>query len=693
VRSKSVVNSVFKSVFINVVKVYNRCAFFLGVVFCVFRSFFFYFSWFLRYDFLPFCMQFEDFSRLILASLRLPQVTDDSCFEIGSFDARGVGEAVIPAMDSWVKVVDRRLDILGREQARWVEKYNIDAGQTMEKYRFPYIQAMQERMFTFKEYQLVFSEKVKESYIPAFRVFEQLMIENEQQRGFYIAMHEPHVQDYIHEISTSASQVSTFFEKKIVTRIPKSALKRHLYLIAKSGSGKSELLKTIFYHLQKESQDKQQHSQVVMEPHGDLVEEILRFHLNREKKERMIYIDVQLDPHNKRIPIINPFDMMQLETTQDVDIFTQQLVNAFEELSEDTKFTDRMKGVMRACISVLLMRKGSTLLDLLDFMLDREDLIALGKHSYNVVYRKLFRELFTTGDFDNTKKAIYSKIYTLLSSGSFADVVLGEKSTIDLEGAINSGKIILLNLSQSKLGDDGSPALGCFVMALLRTISLKRANIPKHLRKPTYVFIDEAQNYLSKSLNTILAECRKYGLHLIISHQHLGQILNKELKESLLANSMIKIVGETNHASFQTMGKEMNYPVDHLNAMKKYHFTIKIEDREAFEFSSPSKLLFDSKKPSKYYLTDKELKGFKGWLLYDSGYYVPRRGESSRLESYDLPTYNPETDVNGDGWIVTNRADNKHSNTDEGHWQKNGSENSYEGQKRKSEAPKPKFGL
>lgn len=559
----------------------------------------------------------NDFIALLLTQMELPQKDRDSNFHVGSFEVGTVGEAIIPAMESWVRIIDRKLD-------------------KAERFSKTYIQLMEQRVCTLEEYQLLFSEKIKEDLFPAFRVFEYFMIENEQQRGFYIATRTPDVETYIQEIQQSKSKVRLFFSQKVVARIPKEEIKRHLYCVAKSGSGKTELLKTIFYDLQKSSQEKRQLSQVLLEPHGDFCEEVLRFHLNADKgekgnskrennsnKERIVYLNPYLDKKQSRVPIINPLDMLPMSSNQDVDTLSQQIVNAFEELSDDTSFTDRMRGLLRACISVLLLRPNSTFLDLLDFMQNRSDLIELGKQSENVVYRRLFSHAFTSGEYENTKKAVYSKVYTLLSTSGFANVVLG-KSTINLQEAVDSGKIVIVNLSKGDLGDDASKALGCFVMALLRAITFKRASVPKHLRKPTYLFIDEAQNYVSKSMEVILSESRKYGLHLLISHQFNSQIENRKLKESLLTNSAVKLVGETNDSSFSTMSKEMYIEVDKLKAMKKYHFAVKVGHRDAFVMKTPDHLLFNASKPSSFYMNDSTFKDFKSWMLLESGYYQPR---------------------------------------------------------------------
>ena len=592
-------------------------------------------------------MQGHEFHQILAAHMGLQLHADKNSLLLGAWQG---GEASLPAieaaMQAWTSFIDSHL-------------HKAERGSAL------YIQLMAMRGCSFREWLLLFSTQLSAREYRTLPVFEYFLIQDSKDRDLYLLNKETDVHSYLEAIRASTSPVATFFSTELPYHITLPDLKRHLHFVAKSGSGKTEVLKTLFYSLQAISHKKRQHSLVLIEPHGEFAGQAARFDLNASARERLVYIDPYLDKSQERVPILNPFDMLPLRNEQDIDTLTQQLVIAFGEISADTDFSDRMKGILRATIGTLLRRPGSTFVDLMRFMQNDPELIALGKQSPNAIHRELFAQAFTSGEYENTKKAIYSKLYGLLSTAGFAKVMIGQ-STINLQEAMDSGKIIIINLSKGELGDEASQALGCFIIALLRAITFKRAQIPEHHRKPCFLFIDEMQNYVSQSMDVILSESRKYGLHLILVHQYLTQVESKRLKDAILANTAIKIVGETNEASIKAMAVEMRTESAQIRDLPKYHFVIKTGSREAMTIRSSSHLLFDAYSPSSYYQTHASFSLQKERLLFDSGYYA--------VQSQDLVP---------DAWAAHNApAENRfHSSKKQ------------DASPQQMTAPKPKFSL
>ena len=548
-------------------------------------------------------MQGHEFHQILAAHMGLQLHADKDSLLLGAWQG---SEASLPAieaaMQAWTSFIDSHL-------------HKAERGSAL------YIQLMAMRGCSFREWLLLFSTQLSAREYRTLPVFEYFLIQDSKDRDLYLLNKETDVHSYLEAIRASTSPVATFFSTELPYHITLPDLKRHLHFVAKSGSGKTEVLKTLFYSLQAISHKKRQHSLVLIEPHGEFASQAARFDLNASARDRLVYIDPYLDKSQERVPILNPFDMLPLHNEQDVDTLTQQLVIAFGEISEDTDFSDRMKGILRATIATLLRREGSSFLDLMRFMQNDPDLLALGQASPNPIHRELFRHAFSSGEYENTKKAIYSKLYGLLSTAGFARVMLG-KSTINLQEAMDSGKVIIINLSKGELGDEASKALGCFIIALLRAITFRRAQVPEHRRKPCFLFIDEMQNYVSQSMDVILSESRKYGLHLVLAHQYLTQVENKRLKDAILANTAIKIIGETNETTIKAMATEMRADAVQIRSMPKYHFMVKAGSREPLTIRSSPHLLFDPYKPSTYYQSTESLHKQKERLLFDSGYYA-----------------------------------------------------------------------
>jgi hypothetical protein len=179
--------------------------------------------------------------------------------------------------------------------------------------------------------------------------------------------------------------------------MPERDRQRHTYVLGKSGSGKSELLKLLVYgYLRKPGSA----TVVVIDPHGDLAEEIARFKEHR-KSDRLIYIDPYLDGSGGRMPTLNPFELRDTGP-QAIDIAAQSMLEAFKQILHNTALTLQMEALLIPCVSVLLNRRGSTLLDLQRFMNDQRngDLVRLGARFDNPAQRLFFRDRFYAKTFD-----------------------------------------------------------------------------------------------------------------------------------------------------------------------------------------------------------------------------------------------------------------------------------------------------
>jgi len=320
-----------------------------------------------------------------------------------------------------------------------------------------------------------------------------------------------------------------------------------------------------------------------------LAEEVLRFHLNtspqksrQSNQDRIIYIDPYADNH--QIPIINPLELPRQITNDEekeamIDLLSQELARIFQEMITGTTLSLQMEALLVPCIAVLL-RKGNSDLSELQRMMDDElnhDLVQLGQQSLHPRHQEFFKTAFQNNStYRLTKQSIYTKLQSLLNSQIFYHLTTG-KSTVNLEEAISSGKIVIFNLAQGKMGTEVSQLFGRLIIAMLQSIVLRRVYQPKTKRKPTFLFIDEAQNYLlATSIERMLAESRKYGLHLVLANQNIAQIESKKLKETLLSNTHVKFVGANSPTTLQKMAKEIGVKVKDFEGLKAYAFYLRI---------------------------------------------------------------------------------------------------------------------
>jgi len=313
--------------------------------------------------------------------------------------------------------------------------------------------------------------------------------------------------------------ITHFFFRPITAFLPFDAFKRHAYILGGSGSGKSELIKLIMHHIIT-AKSAQKYGAVVIDPHGDLAEEIARFK-ECENNDRIVFFDPQSSKY--ATPALDIFRLPDEEEST-VDIVAGNIADALQEIIADANLSAQMRALLIPCISVLLRRPGSSLSDLQRFMLEDEnaDLVALGCKSPNAGQAQFFRTKFDTKTYATTKASIYTRLQTLLNSTAFRRM-LNPKATLDLEAELNSGKIVIFSLSKPAIGDDVSGALGRFIVAQIKNIGFRRQTLPKAQRVPTFVFIDECQNYIGESIEITLTELRKYGIYMVLANQVLGQ--------------------------------------------------------------------------------------------------------------------------------------------------------------------------
>lgn len=468
-------------------------------------------------------------------------------------------------------------------------------------------QLIAKRGFTYDEYLWLFDGGLDENRYHHYPIFNFLKIITDVQRRYYTARYEASKEDYVKLLQRSnIPQIQVFF-RKVAATIPVSDLKMHCYISGMTGSGKSVFAKNLFYRLQKDTS----HSLVLIDPHGDLALDIKRFHLN-EDHDRVVYIDPSLD--DTMTPVINPLQLRD-RSEKNIEVVTNQLMTVIEDtMPRGAKFTAQMATILSPCISVLLRKGNATFEDLQRFMNDETngELVEIGKKSPLTTERKFFTNLFELGKYKVSKESIATRIQQLVNIQSFYQLTCG-KSTIDLERCVNNGKIIIVNLSKAHMDERIVPVFGRFIMAMLLGYAFKRGRTNTY-RKPTFVFIDECQNFISRNIQTVLDEARKFGLHLVLINQFIDQITDIEIKKAIKSNTNIKIFGKNHFEHFKYFGRSLQIPEEEFAKIKKYHFYIKSGDKKAVMIPSSNEL-----ESGKYRLTDNQEKSLDSYLL--SKYY------------------------------------------------------------------------
>ena len=396
--------------------------------------------------------------------------------------------------------------------------------------------------------------------------------------------------------SSTNSQEATFPD--FPAYVTEDARRLHTYITGGTGSGKSELMKVLIHEYIKRPD---YGSVVIIDPHGPLARQVARFkEFAGSGADRLVYIDPALS--YDQAATINPFYVKPVEDRREyqwlVDTTAQEIGKIIAEIvAPDTGgLTGQMKTLLMPCISTVIYA-GKTLADLQRFMIKEtnEDLVRRGLKSPNRGHRLFFQSMFHDSSYAKTKSSIATRIMGLLSTEAFYDLTIGSAhSTFEFAQALNSKKVIVFNLSRGQMGPEASSAFGRFVIAMLQSFALKR---DRELEKgqtpvPVHVFVDECQLYITESIEAILSEARKYGVHLTLAQQIAGQNMSPQLTRMVLGNTAIKLVGKNGEATLNTMSKEIRADLDDLRALRgKGHFFLKAGDSLAYPIQAPAHLL------------------------------------------------------------------------------------------------------
>jgi hypothetical protein len=365
---------------------------------------------------------------------------------------------------------------------------------------------------------------------------------------------------------------SVFHGQRMHCGIRTDDRRRHVYIIGKTGMGKSTLLENMIF-----ADIISGKGIGVIDPHGDLIEAILRFTPKNRSNDVVLF-----DPADRDYPI--SFNMLEAPDPNQRPLVASGLMSVFTKLWPEA-FSGRMEHILRNTLLALLENEGSSMLGILRMFGDDAFRDKIVSHVTDPVV-KSFWETEYAGWSDKYRTeavaAIQNKIGQLLTTPLIRNIVGQVKSTLDIRHAMDTGKIVLVNLSKGKLGEDTSAFLGSMLVTKFQIDAMSRADIPEKDRKDFYLYVDEFQNFATKSFATILSEARKYRLSLTMAHQYVGQLTigqnDTSLRDAVFGNvgSMVSFqVGSDDAEDLSLQFEEMVSPKDILS-LPKYHAYIRL---------------------------------------------------------------------------------------------------------------------
>lgn len=311
--------------------------------------------------------------------------------------------------------------------------------------------------------------------------------------------------------------------------IQKFDRQRHFYIIGKTGTGKSEFLKSMIF------QDIRNGEGVaVIDPHGDLIEDTLKMIPPKRAEDVILF-----DPSDLERPM--GFNMLEADTEQQKHFAVNSLIGLMYKLFDPNKtgiVGPRFEHAVRNAMLTVMYEKGSTLIEVMRVLTDQNYVQEiLPKVEDPIIRRYWTDQIAQTSDFHKSEVLDYitSKFGRFVTNKMIRNIIGQSESSFNFRKVMDEQKILLINLSKGTIGEENSNFLGLILVPKILVAAMSRQDMASDLRKDFYLYVDEFQNFATPDFAQILSEARKYKLNLIVANQFIGQ-MDEEIKNAIFGN-------------------------------------------------------------------------------------------------------------------------------------------------------------
>lgn len=345
---------------------------------------------------------------------------------------------------------------------------------------------------------------------------------------------------------------------------------RHMYIIGKTGTGKSEFLKQMI--LQDINEGK---GLCFMDPHGDAVEQILEM-IPPNRAEDVIYFN----PSDTERPV--GLNLLEANTEDQKHFAATAVINMMYKLFDPYKtgiVGPRFEHAVRNAMLTAMSEKETSFVEVMRILTDSRFVQELLPKVQDPIVRRYWTDqIAQTSDFHKSEVLDYitSKFGRFVTNKLVRNIIGQSKSSFDLREVMDTGKILLINLSKGTLGEENSNFLGLILVPRVLMAAMSRADVPIEARRDFYLYVDEFQNFATPDFAVILSEARKYRLGLCVANQFIGQV-EEEVKNAVFGNvgSIVAFRVGVTDASYLAHEFAPVFTEDDLLNVERYHAYMK----------------------------------------------------------------------------------------------------------------------
>lgn len=318
---------------------------------------------------------------------------------------------------------------------------------------------------------------------------------------------------------------TTFRRGDVKFGLKRADRKRHLYIIGKSGVGKTFLLQLLtlsdIYH---------NHGFAVVDPHGDYAQDVMKY-IPEHRVDDVVYFN----PADLEHPIsFNPMENSDPNMRASI---ASEIVGVLKKMFADS-WGPRLEHILRFTLLALLETPDATMLGITRMLTDKGYRKQVVNSVTDPVVKAFWVNEFASWNDKFASEAVapvLNKVGAFTANPLIRNVLGQVRSSFDIRQIMDQGKILIVDLSRGRLGEDNASILGALVITKIQLAAMSRANIAMDERRAFYLYVDEFQNFATESFAVILSEARKYGLFLTVANQYVGQ-MPEEVREAVFGN-------------------------------------------------------------------------------------------------------------------------------------------------------------
>jgi hypothetical protein len=345
---------------------------------------------------------------------------------------------------------------------------------------------------------------------------------------------------------------------------------RHMYLIGKTGTGKSKLLEEWILQDMRDGK-----GLCFIDPHGDAVEELLQM-VPPERAEDVIYFN----PFDTERPM--GLNLLEAKTEDQKHFATTSVINMMYKLFDPYKtgiVGPRFEHAVRNAMLTVMSEEGSTFIEVMRVLTDAKFVQELLPKVTDPIIRRYWTDqIAQTSDFHKSEVLDYitSKFGRFVTNRMIRNIIGQSQSSFSFREIMDKGKILFINLSKGELGEENSSFLGLIIVPRILMAAMSRADTPEENRRDFFLYVDEFQNFATPDFAQILSEARKFRLALCVANQFIGQI-DEEVKNAIFGNIGTLMCYRVGVSDANYLAREFapTFSEDDLLNIEKYHIYVK----------------------------------------------------------------------------------------------------------------------